>query len=222
MPRCEKILDNDEQCKRNAVKGSKYCWQHQGTRQSTKRAPHKKVPISPRVLNSKITPKRVSSHKAVRKNAKESASNQNKENHYLIFAEPMTYQGQRPEGTIEVNDKMYNIIKAGPTEEFRENLPQNPKLIQHGFNENCIGNAYVFGPLFNRDEYTEIASHGNDIAGTGLIDLDINGYKPSMDSDLYDEVGQKYNYEWNNRNVLKEFQKQYPGILWIGKRMVVI
>ena len=67
---------------------------------------------------------------------------------------------------------------------FAKNLPQNPKLIQHGFNENCIGNAYVFGPLFNRDEYSEIASHGNDVAGTGLIDLEINGYKPSMDYDF--------------------------------------
>lgn len=215
MPQCEKVLDNGERCKRTALKGSKYCWQHQGTRQSTKRAPHKKSPASPRVLNTKITPKKISSPKAARGKSKE--TNRNKEKHYLIFAEPMTYQGQRPESTIEVNNKMYSIIKAGPTEEFRENLPQNPKLIQHGFNENCLGNAYVFGPLFNRDEYSEIASHGNDVAGTGLIDLEINGYKPSMDYDFYDEVSQKYNYDWNNRELLKKFQEKYPGILWIGE-----
>ena len=40
----------------------------------------------------------------------------------------MTYQGQRPESTIEVNNKMYNIIKAGPSEEFREKSTTESKI----------------------------------------------------------------------------------------------
>lgn len=201
MPRCAKILDSGYQCKRTAETGSKYCWQHQGTHQSLKLTPK-------RPQTKRISPSSKESRTVVPKSSGV---------HYLTFAEPMTYNGQRPVQPIEVNDKMYNIIKNGPTETFYEKEQINERLNKYKFKEQCTGNAYVFGPLFPASKYVEIASHGNDVAGTGLIDIEINKYKPTTDEELYEEIGQKYNYDWNNRAVLRAFQRKYPEILWIGE-----
>ena len=43
MVRCAKILENGQQCKRDAAEGSKYCFQHKGSR-TPKKSPARKTP----------------------------------------------------------------------------------------------------------------------------------------------------------------------------------
>lgn len=43
MVRCAKILESGKQCKREAVEGSKYCFQHKGSR-TPKKSPGRKTP----------------------------------------------------------------------------------------------------------------------------------------------------------------------------------
>jgi hypothetical protein len=138
--------------------------------------------------------------------------------HNLLFTEPITYHGGGNVSTIDVNDRMYNLIKNGPTFTFNEEMKRKTNDIreENGFRKNCVGNAYVFGPLFPMKGYEEIASHNNDAAATGLIDMDIAGNTDTIDEDVYQNVFSKYGYDWDDRDLLHEYQEKYPAVIWIG------
>lgn len=127
--------------------------------------------------------------------------------HNIIFAEPYTLTPAevRKIRPIGINDRMYNIIKLGP----------QAYTTHRG--RKCEGNAYVFGPLLDVDEYTKIASHGNDGAQTGFVDLDINLTTNNSLDDI-DQWERAYpNLMWDNPVALRRIQQELPEILFVGE-----
>jgi hypothetical protein len=85
------------------------------------------------------------------------------------------------------------------------------------------GNAYVFGPMYNPAEYKRISGHGNDAAGTGLIDYD---KVLSLVADRPPEVVNRVDRQWrrvledNNvddwESVIQDVRREFPEILFLG------
>ena len=127
-----------------------------------------------------------------------------KQVHSIAFLEaanatPENIRGAKP---IAINGRMYNFIRQGPVphNQFQGRL--------------CQGNAYVFGPLLDLNGYTLIASHGNDAASTGFVDLDIfNQSNGTFDTDVFEQffVG-----DWDDRDALRQLQQTLPSVLWLG------
>lgn len=120
--------------------------------------------------------------------------------HTLIFAEPNTFDYARNYIVLDVNDDLYKLIQAGG-EEHRD----------------CNSNAYVFGSLFDIDDY-EHAGHHEVLQGqTGLIEK--TGAKTKhkagyLTCDYEDFVGKP---KFNDGEFLKKIQKTHPEISWIGE-----
>lgn len=127
--------------------------------------------------------------------------------HHLAFCEPST---QKPNDNSEifvttnnfiVNDQLYRQILNGPKIIYQNNQP--------------VG--YVFGPLYHKDEYRFIGEHGNDVAQTGIFDMDL--YNPQKN---YPEIINRYHesvnsFDWNDRTILKRIQREIPELLWLGE-----
>lgn len=133
--------------------------------------------------------------------------------HRLVFCEPSTQVPNDPseifvEGDVFlVNHKMYQLILAGPI------IYQKPTQKTFQTQQAPLPIGYVFGPTFPKSEYRSIGSHGNDVAQTGLIDIDM--YSGHVD---YSKLLDSYypDYDWNNRIALRRLRKVAPEILWLG------
>lgn len=137
--------------------------------------------------------------------------------HRLLFLEPLTFhpselirwgQQYRP---ITVNDQMYRQILSGH------------KSIESRNRNGCEGNAYVFGELFNPEEYTLIGGHGNDAAGTGLIDYDqvlrLVANRPPAEVSRVDRQWREVLEENNTddwEGVINNVRREFPEILFLG------
>ena len=124
--------------------------------------------------------------------------------HRLAFCEPSTQKPNDPSeifvesGNFNVNQRMYNLILIGP------------KIIYQDNEE--VG--YVFGHLYGKEQYEIIGSHGNDVAQTGIFDLDL--YNPQKD---YEKIIKRYyglDDDWNDRTILGKIRREIPELLWLG------
>lgn len=121
----------------------------------------------------------------------------NKKYHKIIFCEPSTYMGP---GLF-----VSGVIKVTPA--FYETLKKKPKR------KTCeYGNAYIFGKLHKKSDYKFIGSHGNDVAQTGFIDVDI--WVDGDGDKMYKSL--KGRYEWDNRKTVTDVQKAVPSVIWFG------
>ena len=102
---------------------------------------------------------------------------------------------------------MFVSNKIKVTADFYKVLKKKPKR------RTCkYGNAYIFGKNFKTNDYKLIGSHGNDVAQTGFVDMDLwsNNNSDKMDKTIGDR------YDWDNRKLVKDVQKAVPAILWFG------
>ena len=99
------------------------------------------------------------------------------------------------------------------TNDFISVLKNKPKCITEK-----DGNAYIFGERHAHGKYALIASHGNDIGQTGLVDLtDIteNDIENINDAKAWNWAYPKF--DWDDRKALKELQKTADRILFVGQ-----
>ena len=84
------------------------------------------------------------------------------------------------------------------TDQFYKKLLKPPQSRKYN-----NGNAYIFGKKYPTKEYKFIASHGNDAAQTGLIDVELwkkGDYEKN--SQKIDNVNAKFGYRYDHpRNV---------------------
>ncbi len=122
--------------------------------------------------------------------------------HNIYFCEPLSQDTYLFGGVkFKVTDNFYKILQ-NPPKKYISNTT----------------NAYVFGKKYNKKEYKYLGYHGNDIAQTGLINLDIFKKKTTK-TDLHNlDTNTFYpDYNWNNRIHLKNLQKIYPYVLFVGE-----
>ena len=123
--------------------------------------------------------------------------------HRLAFCEPSTCPSEDFEDIFEVNEQMYDLILKGP-EIIRD-------AADPGYTGGKVG--YVFGPLFPKESYKLLGFHGNDVAQTGIFE--INRYNKKKDYNcIIDNI---YDYDWNDRKMLTQLRKVAPEILWLGE-----
>ena len=125
--------------------------------------------------------------------------------HHLAFCEPSTQNPNDPSeifvtnNKFFVNDNMYKLISNGPKIIYQDNEP--------------VG--YVFGPLYDRNQYSFLGEHGNDVAQTGIYDMDI--YDSNKDHGKIIDRYYHNNYDWNDRTILKRIQREILELLWLGE-----
>lgn len=129
------------------------------------------------------------------------------QSHNIMFCEPVTYHPKHIHTTsFKVNDDMYKkILKGGKS------------YIDY----DDTTNAYVFGKRFPLNEYKLIGSHGNDVAGTGFIDLDIIP-KGKSSPDIDAVIGPCYRkgkkiINWDSREAFVQANKLAPYVIFIGE-----
>jgi hypothetical protein len=116
------------------------------------------------------------------------------------------------------------------TEDFYKVLLKKPKYVRK---KGVDGNAYIFGPVYNKKLYTKIGSHGNDGAQTGIIEItniteddieDIQGdnkeYSRSKHSDKWSDIffpEKGIFHDWDERSLLPIVRKEISErILFVG------
>lgn len=120
--------------------------------------------------------------------------------HTLIFAEPTTFDYTNDYVVIDVNDDLLAKIQKGG-EQYKD----------------CEGNAYVFGPLFDIDEYIPAGSHDVTMGQTGFIEKSHAKRKHkegNLTCDYEDFIGE---VTFNDSDCIKLIQTTHPEIKWIGK-----
>lgn len=128
--------------------------------------------------------------------------------HYqIVIAEPRTFSSEElgPEKLsfasrpLVIDQKMYDVIvKVGP------------KIYR-----NKNGNAYQFGRFYPFYEYDSAGSHGNDVAQTGIIDVE---KARRVDPDLWEDesVWEDVDTSWEVKSDWTKVRRRNPAILWFG------
>jgi hypothetical protein len=129
--------------------------------------------------------------------------------HNLLFTEPACFYPYeyskkdllKIKPDITVNDYMYELL-----------IKNNCLFI----NNNNDNNAYVFGKLFDPSTYKFICSHGNDVAQTGLIDLDLvkEGVWFKNKKNLFFYYGDVDG--WDDPKIQKRIRIKNKAIVWFG------
>jgi hypothetical protein len=140
--------------------------------------------------------------------------------HNILLCEPATYNGAEwYTKKLTVDDIMYKKILRGP-KIYRTNRT----------------NAYVFGKRYPLKEYKLIGSHGNDVAQTGFIDLDLikklsdgtpttkgkGRQKGKTFPDIY-EIMKPFYYikgksvSYDDRKAFAELHKIAPYVIFVGE-----
>lgn len=124
-----------------------------------------------------------------------------KKYHDIVFTEPTTYRGPgtsfMPAKTIRITNDFYKILLKAP-------------LSKKG-NQN---NAYVFGKKYPLSEYKKIATHGNDVAQTGFIDLSLwKKHKFNNNEKKISSVTEKYGYRYDIPALVKEVRNLSNGTI---------
>lgn len=81
-------------------------------------------------------------------------------------------------------------------------------------------NAYVFGKKYKLSEYVLVGSHGNDVAQTGFVNITGATKKELGDIVSFEpwDVYRKPKYlNWDDAKGLKQIQKIFPRILFVGE-----
>ncbi|AGF85674.1 hypothetical protein QJ854_gp108 [Moumouvirus goulette] len=87
--------------------------------------------------------------------------------HNILFCEPNTFYYDKLNkkdfkklvSSITINDSMYDLIINDKYKSFIDEANSH--------------NAYVFGKLYSIKSYKFVHGHGNDVAQTGFLDLDL-------------------------------------------------
>uniref|UniRef100_A0A6G6ABJ3 Uncharacterized protein n=1 Tax=Borely moumouvirus TaxID=2712067 RepID=A0A6G6ABJ3_9VIRU len=135
--------------------------------------------------------------------------------HQIIFCEPNTFYYdklkkkdiEKLESSISINDEMYNLIINDKYNSFIDKDNNN--------------NAYVFGKLFSIESYKFVHSHGNDVAQTGFIDLDLvkKGvwFKKNKKGEYTEWDNYDPDYDWDDKKTHRAIRKANKSILWFGE-----
>ncbi len=131
--------------------------------------------------------------------------------HSLLVLEPSTFSGQIPRGKktpsntvlISLTDRMYNQVSR-------------PQEYQTFRGKKCQGNAFVFGPLLDPTQYAKVGSYTTTLGQTGLLDYDrwLTNRRPLNIAD-WNRTYPRHN--WNDERGLKEIQKIFPEVMWLGE-----
>ena len=122
-------------------------------------------------------------------------SNQRKV-HTLIFAEPSSFDYDKNYIVVDVNDDMLNKIHQGGQAM-----------------SDCNGNSYVFGELFDLDDYIAAGSHDVTMGQTGLVDKIIAKQKHregNLTCDYEDFIGE---VKFNDPDCMKTIRTTHPEIM---------
>ncbi|QGR53644.1 hypothetical protein [Moumouvirus maliensis] len=135
--------------------------------------------------------------------------------HQIIFCEPNTfYYGglekkdlKKLEPSISINNNMYDLIINDKYNSF----------VDHNGN----GNAYVFGKLYSMKSYKFVHGHGNDVAQTGFLDLDLlkKGvwFKKNEKGEYTEWDDYDSSYDWDDKKSHRAIRKANKSILWFGE-----
>ncbi|AVL94503.1 hypothetical protein ma117 [Moumouvirus australiensis] len=135
--------------------------------------------------------------------------------HQIIFCEPNTFYYDKLDKkdlvklkpSISINDNMYDLIINDKYNSF----------VDHNGN----GNAYVFGKLFSMKSYKFVHGHGNDVAQTGFLDLDLlrKGvwFKKNEKGEYTEWDDYDPSYEWDEKKSHRAIRKANKSILWFGE-----
>lgn len=147
--------------------------------------------------------------------------------HRIIVTEPLTFSPYAfviQSESILVNDEMHKEILKGPTRTIHDRN----------------ANAYIFGRLYEAKDYKKIGEFGNDMANCGIIDVDLSYdmsrkhvaklksfsshvlksmRDPYIDAaiDKITEMYSESDYNFEDRKILKEAQKSYPWLMFMGE-----
>lgn len=103
------------------------------------------------------------------------------------------------------------------TNNFYQELRKKPRQFVSEF-----GNAYVFGKMFNSNEYKRLLSHGNDGAQTGFVD--VTDLTDAQIEKLMDEISGDYDwsnaypdYDWNHYDGIKKIREDVSDkVVFVG------
>lgn len=133
--------------------------------------------------------------------------------HHIVFVEPWSFEMKQvstspKKGPLSYLDAPVPIPVNG---KFYQTLLRAPKKYKgHG------SNAYRFGKSFPVNDFKLIASHGNDAAQTGLIDLDRYREKSQGVAEYLMMSGLFKDKPWDDRASLKTLRKNARHILFLG------
>jgi len=130
--------------------------------------------------------------------------------HFNIFADEPIQPGNLVvpgDKTFKINRNMYNLILAGGIKYDWERT--HPK--QLGDDDS---NAYVFGPLFELNEYKKVAEITHYVEQSGLIDNDLAKVFKDLHyvEDPIDDI-----WEYDNPEYRKVIRQYYPQVIWTGE-----
>jgi len=198
MPKCKNDPARTYRGTEPSPKGLGFC-AHASQVGSKKKGNNGEMWIVKKIANGSkrwVKLKAKTSKKSNKKPVKKSKQ-KTKKYYNIIFCEPSTYSGPGlfVSDKIKVSSDFYKVLKKKPRR----------KTCQWG-------NAYIFGKTFKKDDYKRIGSHGNDVAQTGFVDMDLWSDEDSekMNKALKDR------YDWDDRKTVTDVQKAVPAVLWFG------
>lgn len=99
---------------------------------------------------------------------------------------------------------MKSFVELHLSQAFFKTVRKRPKVLR-----NEEGNAYVFGPLFKKEEYEFRGYHYNDGAQTGIVLMDKNvKLRDITHCPTWDLVVDTVAIEWEDPRVLRMVQKE--------------
>lgn len=138
-------------------------------------------------------------------------------NHRVLFCEPSTANLGKVTGKygrvgfaggliLKVNDTLYRKLEKDPKPFLEKKEARN---------------AYIFGPKFALSSYKFLGEHGNDVAQTGFVDLDILDKQPIDRDEFFKETSKLYIdgrhvHSWSDPKILQQVREKYPAILFLG------
>jgi hypothetical protein len=128
--------------------------------------------------------------------------------HTIVFAEPSTFSGVKPNSCFFViDDTMYEQLLKEPKEFFSQEKEADNLVYQ---------NAYCFGELYPLNEYNFYGYHDNDGGQTGFVNYHLYEAGKFIDysTDIPDEP--QIFYSSYDYKLVEEAREKYPSILFCG------
>ena len=115
-------------------------------------------------------------------------------------------------GEVYTGSFMKSFVELHLSQAFFKTVRKRPKVLRNG-----EGNAYVFGPLFKKQEYEFRGHHYNDGAQTGIVLMDKNmKLRDVTHLPTWDLVLDTMTASWEDPRVLRMVQKVSYNIVFVG------